>query len=346
MSAGFNVSELPNPFTPSAFLPPDLAYQTDIARYILIGGLACLVWDILSNLGADYQLLFKHPVRLPTIVYFFSRYATLYYCLSSTIFETAAVGLGRCKPFEKALDVGFPLSVASTALLFFFRAKAIFSGNRYMICFFFFMWLSVLAGSLTVPFAVTGGNIGPTPYCLNVGLEPYAAAAAIIPLVHDTIIWSCISWRLLISSHIDYKNYGPFEAIASIASGRGLPAFSRALFYDGQLYYLITVGSNLLVIIMLYVGVPPTFGSMFTVPNLFLCNAMACLVFRKAKLGLIRDSASGANTSQQHGSRSGYPLSQLSQPNRTERGDGHIIIGKTVEEYRDYSGTQKSAFMV
>ena len=97
---------------------------------------------------------------------------------------------------------------------------------------------------------------------------------------------------------------------------------------------------------MLYVGVPPTYGSMFTVPNLFLCNAMACLVFRKAKLGLIRETASGPGiSSASHASRSGYPLAQLSQTNRIERGDGQIIIGKTVEEYRDYATPQKSAYI-
>ena len=89
-----------------------------------------------------------------------------------------------------------------------------------------------------MPFAVTGGNIGPTDYCLNVGLEPYAAAAAIIPLVHDTLIWLCISWRLLMGSHIDYSSYGHLEALKIIMSGKGLPAFSKALLHDGQLYYL------------------------------------------------------------------------------------------------------------
>jgi hypothetical protein len=31
---------LPNPFTPLAFVPPDLAYQIEIGRYILVGGIA------------------------------------------------------------------------------------------------------------------------------------------------------------------------------------------------------------------------------------------------------------------------------------------------------------------
>jgi len=34
-----SVPQLPNPHTPMAFLPPELAYQVTIAMYILIGSL-------------------------------------------------------------------------------------------------------------------------------------------------------------------------------------------------------------------------------------------------------------------------------------------------------------------
>lgn len=39
-------------------------------------------------------------------------------------------------------------------------------------------------------------------------------------------------------SHIDYSSYGHLEALKIIMSGKGLPAFSKALLHDGQLYYL------------------------------------------------------------------------------------------------------------
>ncbi|KAF7335983.1 hypothetical protein MSAN_02312000 [Mycena sanguinolenta] len=68
-----NITDLPNPFTPLAFLPPALARQFEVTRYILAATLGAYVWDIALNLGNDYTLLFKHRVRLPTIVYFLSR---------------------------------------------------------------------------------------------------------------------------------------------------------------------------------------------------------------------------------------------------------------------------------
>lgn len=32
-----------------------------------------IAWDVLSNLGNDYKLLFKHRISLPSIVYVVSR---------------------------------------------------------------------------------------------------------------------------------------------------------------------------------------------------------------------------------------------------------------------------------
>lgn len=38
-------SQLPNPFTPMAFLPPELAYQTAVTTYIVVGMLGvCIVF--------------------------------------------------------------------------------------------------------------------------------------------------------------------------------------------------------------------------------------------------------------------------------------------------------------
>ena len=85
-----NATELPNPFTPLAFLPPPLANQLEASRYLFAATVGvrsnrhlpgridlhlaqAYVWDIGLNLGNDYTLLFKHRVRFPTIVYFMSR---------------------------------------------------------------------------------------------------------------------------------------------------------------------------------------------------------------------------------------------------------------------------------
>ncbi|KAF7335940.1 hypothetical protein MSAN_02307400 [Mycena sanguinolenta] len=70
-----NAIELPNPYTPMAFLPPALAGQFEASRYLYAAtlGVSAYVWDIGLNLGNDYALLFKHRIRFPTVVYFLSR---------------------------------------------------------------------------------------------------------------------------------------------------------------------------------------------------------------------------------------------------------------------------------
>ena len=44
-----------------------------------------MTWDILSNLKQDYALLFKFPIRAPTIVYFISRSVSKLAVVSTTL---------------------------------------------------------------------------------------------------------------------------------------------------------------------------------------------------------------------------------------------------------------------
>ncbi|KDR73162.1 hypothetical protein GALMADRAFT_125223 [Galerina marginata CBS 339.88] len=284
--------QLPNPFTPMAFLPPDIAFEVTVASYILVGSLGVLIWDILNNLSGDYKLLTKHRVGPPTLAYFLSRIGSLAYVLGSTIFETAHAG--NCATFEKVVCALYPVAIPATSLLFFFRVRAVFDSNKYVIAFFAFMWLAVLGGCITVTRGVTGINIGPTDYCLNAALENYVSAAAIIPLVNDTLVFLAISFRLMTNTHIDYNIR---SGVKTLVFGEYLPAFSKTLFQDGQVYYLTTVTTNLLTVIMLYVtAVPITYRTMFTVPNITLMNIMACRVFRNTKLGMSREPTISSNS--------------------------------------------------
>lgn len=84
-------SDLPNPTTPLAFLPPDVATELEVSRYIYVATLGvCLLslffsfvirltswqaftWDLFSNVPADYKLLFEQRITTATVVYFASR---------------------------------------------------------------------------------------------------------------------------------------------------------------------------------------------------------------------------------------------------------------------------------
>ncbi|KAF4609851.1 hypothetical protein D9613_010431 [Agrocybe pediades] len=340
MATNGTIPALPNPFTPMAFLPPDLAFQVTISTYILIGSCGIMVWDILNNLPSDIRLLKDYRITYPTIVYFISRLGALGYVLASTIFETAPTG--NCRVFEKVVDWLFPVAVPFTSLLFFFRVRAIFDNNKFVVAFFGFMWLAVLAGCLTVTQGVTGANIGTTNYCINASLEGYVSAAAIIPLVNDTLVFIAISWRLLMNSHLEANLK---DGVRTLVFGVHMPAFSKSLLQDGQAYYLTTVTTSLMTVIMLYIkAVPVSYQTMFTVPNIMLMNIMACRVFRNTKFGIFRENtySSARYKSTVKDDKFAVPLSLTSggtagRNGRQVRGQvsettlGHDAVMKTVE---------------
>ncbi|KAJ7167886.1 hypothetical protein C8R46DRAFT_1163219 [Mycena filopes] len=276
MAAPLNCSLLPNPFTPAAFLPPDVAYAIQTAEYVLVGTMGAFVWTILSNAMEDYQLITKTKFTIGTATYFLSRIFTFGYIFGGTLFETYP--LKRCSYALTVVGSMYACAVPVTSLLFFLRARAIFNRNPYFVGFLFCAWLSVLgtAISISVPSAVQGANLGPTDFCLTISAKNYVAGTGITTTIHDTLIFLAISYRL-------FQNSGNVRAFIT---GQYLPQFSRAILQDGQLYYLITATSNILALIMFYnTSIQETYSKMFTAPNLMIANVMACHVFRNTKLG-------------------------------------------------------------
>lgn len=162
---------------------------------------------------------------------------------------------------------------------------------------------------MTALFDASAINIGTTGYCINVAYNSFGAAAGFTPLIHDTIVFFAISWRILMNSSADHGVSSLYEVFTT---GKHLPALSRALLKDGQLYYLcafnaslatfagrahviltrLTVGSNLLTVMFFYIrSLRGTYQTMLTGPNVVLTNIMACYVFRKLKLGLFEDDS-------------------------------------------------------
>lgn len=83
----------------------------------------------------------------------------------------------------------------------------------------------------------------------------------------------------------------------------------------------ITVGSNLLTVIMVYVtSVPASYRGMATGPNIVLTNIMACHIFRSTKFGLISDSTYFSSRSHPSGS---IPV-ELRRSDRGAMGDAAI----------------------
>ncbi|KAJ6454577.1 hypothetical protein C8R45DRAFT_1082653 [Mycena sanguinolenta] len=277
-----NITDLPNSSTPLAFLPPALASQFEVSRYVLAATLGAYVWDIGLNLGNDYALLFKHNVRFPTVVYFLSRAFTLAYILASFIFAVAPVE--NCNALVLGISIGVVLSQTSTAMLFFLRVTAVWHPNKIAYMVFSILWLAVLGAGITDPVGIRAAHIGPTKQCIDTLIPTNTEVTGIMPLINDTAIFLAITYRIL--DHTIVAD-SPMARLRAFFGGRGLSALSRALLESGQHFYLIAVATHLTLLFVLKMPqLSPVYHAMLAFPGFALVNAMACLVFRRIKFGI------------------------------------------------------------
>ncbi|KIK53010.1 hypothetical protein GYMLUDRAFT_144273, partial [Collybiopsis luxurians FD-317 M1] len=231
------------------------------------------IWDALSNITADWNLFRTARNKLSLAVYVISRVGTLAFLLGRVIFATYPIG--NCKIASIAIDSLYPIGVAGSCLLFFFRVRAVYHSHKNAIVFFAFLWVAVLGTCLVVPFGlVVSGNLEPTQYCISTSIKPFLGAAVIVPTVHDTVVFLAVSYKLMSNSLTEPR--GLQERIL----GNNLPRFSRAMFRDSQKYYLITVVANLVTICLMYAPVNAAYQIASNVPNVMLTNIMACYVYR------------------------------------------------------------------
>ena len=149
----------------------------------------------------------------------------------------------HCMKFLMVGHWTYPLAVAGTALLFFLRVRAVFNRNKFVVAFFVFMWIAVLAGNLTTAWGVVGAKIGSTNYCTIIHVEPYVAFASVITLVNDTLVFLAITWNLMGHAYVNNSIRTGFRILAF---GEYMPALSKALLQDGQAYYLYVLTAFLL----------------------------------------------------------------------------------------------------
>ena len=145
-----------------------------------------------------------------------------------------------CLILERLVTVFYSVVLTFTSLLFFFRTRAIFRRNPWVVAFFAGLWLAVLGVCLAfvvdvfIPVPVdSASNI-----CLKSDINSLIAATTIIPLINDTLVFLAISWHI---SCNPYHTYTLRSSIRYLIFGDHLPVFSRVLLQDGQAYYLLAL---------------------------------------------------------------------------------------------------------
>ncbi|KAF9047784.1 hypothetical protein BJ165DRAFT_1610475 [Panaeolus papilionaceus] len=288
-----------NPFTPLAFLPPSDARQVTVVMFVLVASLTIMLWDVLNNLRSDYMLLTRRRFGLPTAVYFFSRVVNLAYQLGTVIISTAPVG--NCMTTSVAINALFPLAIPSTSLLLFFQVRAIYIRNNALVAFFGFMWIAVVGACATTVIAARSAfEIGPTKYCIVYGsLKSYSSSPAIVVLVNDTLMFMCIVYKVLQCSSA--SSSGLKMGVKTFLFGTSLPTLSKALLQNGQVYFLSTVGINIITVIIFYIDrIPVPYRLIMGIPDIVLMNVMACRIYRNTKLGIFSLPVPPPNTWNTH----------------------------------------------
>ncbi|KAJ6454651.1 hypothetical protein C8R45DRAFT_1189264, partial [Mycena sanguinolenta] len=280
-----NATELPNPFTPLAFLPPALASQFELSRYLYAATLGAYTWDIGLNLGNDHALLFKHKVRFPTffqaIPLIRPRAFTLAYVLVCYVIQVGPVK--NCAAAELGVGICLLLSQTATAMLFFLRVTAVWYPNKIAYVVFSILWLAVLGAGISAPLGILAAHIGPTMQCINTDVPTYVEVAVIVPLINDSAIFLAITYRIIAHTIVADSLVA---LIRVFFGGTGLSRLSQALLRSGQHFYLVAVAAHIPLLVAVK-PLTPVDHTMLAVPVLALINAMACLIFRRIKLGLL-----------------------------------------------------------
>ncbi|PPQ67728.1 hypothetical protein CVT25_009334 [Psilocybe cyanescens] len=266
--------DIPNPCAPMAFLPPQMAFQATITSFLVALSLGALIWDILPNLGEEYQLLFKRRFQLCTVVYFLSRISTVIYLIGVNVVQMS-IQIGNCRQLFNFLSACFVISHATTAFLLYFRVCAVYSMNRSAVAFFGICWIGVIIGSATIFWAFEGVHVGPTQFCTAMLKHEYIIATSGADLINDTLVFGAIVYKL---------------GVSNLRRGRTAPwqAFTISFLQDSQMYYLISVITNFITIVIFFAVKTPSdslFRIMMIIPDTTILNIMACRVYRNVKFG-------------------------------------------------------------
>ncbi|KAF8965393.1 hypothetical protein BDZ97DRAFT_780425 [Flammula alnicola] len=264
--------------TPLIFLPPHLVHEVLVATYIHLGTISVLVWDIINNLRNDFHLLSSFRLGIPTCIYITTRISLLAYGLGRTVLLTAPVE--NCTKFENALNSLLAVFMASTTCFFYIRICTLYAMNKYIVAFFGMLWLSTVAMSATFSRTFAAEHIGSTQYCIEKVHGNLLGPTANVLLVNAVLVYLAIT----------YKSYCTFIGTNSSVKvkttplflGISLPVLSKVVLLDTQLYCLIIVLTNAVLVFTISAFDPPT----STAPIIFhlvLTNVLSGRIYRDIK---------------------------------------------------------------
>ncbi|KAF4622241.1 hypothetical protein D9613_009389 [Agrocybe pediades] len=270
---------------PATALPAQMQavilHRLALASYFSVGSLSVFIFDVLVNLGHDYDLVKTHGVDLASAVYFTSRLSTLGFLLSVVFILVQP--MDECNSVRVIFILCYILFVASTLLLSFIRVSAVWNRCSRVVIVFGFLWLCAVAGSFTVIKGI--GILKIEGLCLETVFHPYVSAAVILPTANHVLVFIAITVGLCKCHSTSIFDFG--KGVRLYIFGETLPAFSKALLQSSQLCYVIAIIAGAAALIWFYVcDFDESYRLAMVPPYAAVVNIMFSWVFRKAKLGI------------------------------------------------------------
>jgi len=270
------------------FDTPDAIYKLQTSLYVVVACLTLCVWDWLLVVS-DEIIMIRHCQRrigyLIHGVYLITRICPIF-SFVFTILLAESRSINTCRVLVQFIGVTNLVIMPTISGLFFIRASAVFSRNKYIIGIFGSCWLGVLGififDSATILRRIS--TSGPSMQCFVV--KHTDAWGYIGTAAYDTLMYFAISWRLASFTMTDGWN----SRAKSFVTGSGLGGLSKALLRNGQVYYFLTIGFSICVVVFIYSpSISPEWNSLFLDPNITITSIMACRLFRELKLGQLED---------------------------------------------------------
>ncbi|KAF9563004.1 hypothetical protein CPC08DRAFT_687120 [Agrocybe pediades] len=264
--------------SPLAFLPPLVAREIATATYIHIGATAVLVWDFANNIRNDYRILFHCKIGLQTCAYILTKIMLLAYALGRVVLITSPIA--DCAKFEAVMNGLLTACVALTTLTFYLRIYAIYRDNLVVKVVYGILWLATVGISVTFNMTFTAEHLGPTNYCLEGVKNHFLLPLAIVILTNDILIYVAITYRLY---NLFYDIESSTGQKLKLLLGTSLPAFSKAVLQDSQLYFLMIVATKAFLVYTVH-SLRPPMSVMYIICHLVLVNILSGRIFRTVKM--------------------------------------------------------------
>ncbi|KAF9073956.1 hypothetical protein BDP27DRAFT_1416652 [Rhodocollybia butyracea] len=261
------------------------------------------IWDVVIHFAEDVELLsLPGRYRAPTVAYFLSRY----FFLVSHFLLLTAFNTPECRPsLELAVAIFSFMATVLTLFQFFLRVRVIYcEDSRLKMGLFTILWVLASLGTSFTLVSTTAGP-GKTSICIIPPIDFTYVVPVIAILGYDSCVFLAISyqiyklsWQLVwiksqASTGVEWGHMDgmlgstcgySFRAQASALLGRDLPFLTRAILYDGQIYYLISVASGVATLVLLLnTSISGAYRLLLVPVHLVLVNIMTGYVFRETE---------------------------------------------------------------